>query len=124
MTKPRYSPLDYLAGSWQILDYSAFEYIFPDESTAWVIEPDGVLHEYRSCAREELLCSAGRISAAWVTYRIFGKEKELNGYGFIPVRLDRLFRLAGEEESTIRYYRAGKFTFFYRLGSVLLMRIG
>jgi len=118
----RYPPVDYLASTWKILEQTAFEYIFPDESTAWVCEPNGTINVYRNFHRNHI--RSGIISRAWVTQRIAARAEELNEYGFFTVYLDALARIPKEEKSRIKFYRTGIFIFYIHLQKIELISIG
>jgi len=112
----QYKPSDYLAASWQIIDNSAFEDIFPDPSCAWVMEPSGTLHEYKNTKTD----TSSSVKIDWHDLTIYALRSVIREQGYENAILDHTFYSAeGHTQIGIAVY-----TFVHGERKVILHRKG
>ena len=104
-------PPDYIAGTWHILESGCMEYLFPRESYAWVLEPDGTLTEFCRSPR------TGTVSL-FLAQSLYVSAAEMEEFDVFSLPLDARFRFAGQKE----LFGVGKMDVYCAGGRTVLER--
>lgn len=94
---------DYITGIWHVLESDCIEYLFPPESCAWVLEPDGTLTEY---GRSHIQFKPRFLIAT----SHFISDDELDNSGVFTLNLNARFWIHSKKA----FYTLGKTHIYYR----------